>query len=306
MKILLATDGSESARDAVDFLTAFPFPAGSEVAVVTVIKQVVPEEEVAGLSDEQRRTLEEASGASQKEAGELVAADAERLRDAGFIASTALHTGHPAEEIIRAAAEMGADLIAVGSHGMSGVKRFLLGSVSDHVFRYAPCSVLIVKQPTALAEEGGPGPAFPAGERWRMLLAYDDSVPARKAVEFVTSLPLGDQMEVKVLSVLALIKMYRQDIRQQLNWVWVEKKQKAKRLLETVSDQLRGATPNVTSELVESADVSQAILDAGSAMPSDLIVLGHKGKGAIEKFLLGSVTARVAHHACCSVLAVRK
>jgi nucleotide-binding universal stress UspA family protein len=139
-----------------------------------------------------------------------------------------------------------------------------------------------------------------------MLLAYDDSVPAKKAVEFLMSLALGDRAEIKVLSVLALIKMYRQDIRQQLNWVWVEKKQKARRLLEAVSGQLRSATPLVTTELVESADVSQSILDAGSAMQSDLMVLGHKGKGAVERFLVGSVTARVAHHACCSVLAVRK
>ena len=59
------------------------------------------------------------------------------------------------------------------------------------------------------------------------------------------------------------------------------------------------------TELVEAGDVSEAILAAGEELEADLIVLGHKGKGAIEKFLMGSVTPRIAHHTCRSLLAVR-
>ena len=104
---------------------------------------------------------------------------------------------------------------------------------------------------------------------------------------------------------LPLVRMFRQDIRQQLSWVWQEKKDAARKALERVAREARRATPNVTTELLEAPDSSEAILDAGSQMGSDLIILGHKGKGAVEKFLLGSVTSRIAHHASCSLLAVR-
>lgn len=116
---------------------------------------------------------------------------------------------------------------------------------------------------------------------------------------------LSKDSEVKALSVLPLIKMFRQDIRQQLNWVWQEKKEAARQGLEWVDKEIHWATPHVATELLESPDVAQAILDAASAMDSDLIVLGHKGKGAVAQFLTGSVTTKVAHHATCSVLAIR-
>ena len=53
-------------------------------------------------------------------------------------------------------------------------------------------------------------------------------------------------------------------------------------------------------------DVSQEILDRARKQGSDFIILGDKGKGAVRKFLLGSVTPRIAHHASCSVLVVRR
>jgi nucleotide-binding universal stress UspA family protein len=200
------------------------------------------------------------------------------------------------------AEHLDADLVIVGSHGRTGIKRFLLGSVSDHVLEYAPCSVLIVKT-------SGVAPAPAADrkvERFRVLLAFDDSQPAKKAVELCASLPVGDQVEVTAISVLPLVTMYRQDIRQRLSWVWREKKKAAQEALEWVTKEVRWATPHVSAEFRESSDVSHEILDVATKMHSDLIMLGHKGKGAIEKFLLGSVTSRIAHHAPCSVLAVRK
>ena len=109
------------------------------------------------------------------------------------------------------------------------------------------------------------------------------------------------------LTVMPLVTLYRQDIRQRLSWLWSEKKKQALKALEGVSKELGRATPGVVrTQLREAADVSDEILRAASEYGSDLIVLGHKGKGAIKQFLLGSITSRIAHHANCSVLAVRK
>ena len=88
--------------------------------------------------------------------------------------------------------------------------------------------------------------------------------------------------------------------------LWLEKKKQALAALERVKEEIGLTTKHVETQLRESPDVSDEILQAATELDSDLIVLGHKGKGAIKKFLLGSVTTRIAHHAPCSVLAVRK
>ncbi len=304
MKILLASDGSDTARAALDYLLAFPLPSDSELTVLTVLREVIPADEVARLSDKHRRAFEQARQEAETEAKALVDEEVARIRQAGLSANGQIRTGHPAEEIVRLAIELRSDIVAVGSHGRSGAKRFLLGSTSDRVFEYAPCSVLIVKHPAETA--GIDKTALPkSGGKWRLLLAYDDSPPARKAVEFCASLPLAGKAEVRAITVMPLIHMYRQDIRQQLNWMWQEKKNAAKMALKRAAEQIGGKNVELSTELIEGTSTSQAILDVATSNGDDLIILGHKGKKAFERFLLGSVTARIAHHAPCSVLSVR-
>jgi nucleotide-binding universal stress UspA family protein len=302
MKILMATDGSDTARAAVDFLAAFPLPPGTEVTVITVLKEVLAGDELQRLSAEHRQAFEQARASETAEAQQLLDGDVARLRAAGLTANSMLCTGHPPEEIVRLATELHSDIITVGSHGLSGFKRFLLGSVSDRVFEYAPCSVLIVKQ----AHAGGTDSAIPRQPgNWRLLLAFDDSPPARKAVELCAALPLPEDTAIKAITVLPLIRMYRQDIRQHLSWVWQEKKRAAELALQWLAAEVNWKQVKVTTQLLEHTDVAQAILDGAAEFDSELIVVGQKGRKTVERFLRGSVTARVAHHAACSVLSVR-
>jgi nucleotide-binding universal stress UspA family protein len=74
-----------------------------------------------------------------------------RGRSIGVAVDFLVWEGDPGESIIEAAAAEAADLIVVGSHGRGTVGRFLIGSVSDHVVRHAPCPVLVVRS-------GGPVP----------------------------------------------------------------------------------------------------------------------------------------------------
>jgi nucleotide-binding universal stress UspA family protein len=298
MNILVATDGSVCARKAIEFVRGFPLPDDSRITLLTVIdSEFFKARGKKELSTEQRDLLDETK--------RQIRADGERfLREQGrqFFPDqevvTLVRTGHPAEQIVLAARELSSDLIIVGSHGLSGIRRFLLGSVSDHVLEYAPCSVLVVKR----CADKTPAPP---GRALRVLLAYDDSAPSRRAVELMVGLPLGEQTRIHALSVLPVVKLFRQDINQRLTWVWQEKKLLAERALARLTHEVRWGEPEIDTELRESDDVSQEILDAAARQHSDLIVLGHKGKGAIERFLLGSVTTRIAHHADCSVLAVR-
>jgi nucleotide-binding universal stress UspA family protein len=236
-------------------------------------------------------------------ARELLTAAGERLAQAGLNCTTLIRTGHPARELVRIAKKREVDLVVVGSHGLSGIKRFLLGSVSDQVLAYSPCSVLIVRPSASLS----PSPETPVESivtsHW--ILAYDDSDSAKQAVGFCSQLPLPETTKINALTVLPLMTLYRQDIKQQLSWIWHEKKKSAQKALEHLAQETQWGKPQFTIKLLEAPDVSQAILEQAELSHCDLIVLGHKGKGAIRKFLLGSVTRRIAHHAPCSVLAVR-
>ena len=81
----------------------------------------------------------------KKPARELLERVENELRSAGFKVDTAVEVGDIRERIIDFAAEWSADLIVVGSHGRSGIERFLLGSVAEFVARHAACSVEIVR-----------------------------------------------------------------------------------------------------------------------------------------------------------------
>jgi len=297
MKILLATDGSDTAQAALDFIQAFPFPEDSEIALVTVIDQdKIPREDKHDLSDKQKSALRETEEAVRKTCDKILTKGAERLRKAGMDSTTQVRYGHPAEEIVHAAEELGSDLVVVGSHGHTGIKRYLLGSVSFPVLAHAPCSVLIVK---------GKHKRRTADDGLRLLLAYDDSPSAEKAVDFCASLPLGDKDKVTITHVLPLVTLFRQDIAQRLGWHWKQQKRAARDALRRVADKARWSTPNVDQKLRESGDVPDAILKTAKKLDSDLVAVGHKGTGAIEKFLVGSVATRIGHHADCSVLVVK-
>ena len=301
MKVLVATDGSESAGLAVDYLMEFPLPAGSELTVMTVVTPVLRKSEIDALSEEQRIAYEETRQATKQEASELLEKEAARLGKAGWHCTTLLRSGKPEEEIVDVAEEMEVDSIVVGSHGISGIKRLLLGSVSERLLHYAPCSVLIVRRPEY---EGTAAETEPEDRRW--IVAFDDSESARHAVEVIASLPLPATVNVNLLGILPLVTMFRQDVRQKLSWFWQSTKAAAEAGLDWASKDVLWSTPHVSSELKEAGNVSEAILETASDQRADLVVLGDKGKGAVERFLLGSVTSQVAHRAASSVWVLRK
>ncbi len=105
---------------------------------------------------EWRRAEQELQAEMDNAATTAVAQTEQILSSTGASAQSLVREGHPAHEIIRAAEEVGADLIVLGYKGLSGISRFLLGSVAQRVSRYSHTSVLLVRMrhvPRALSEE---------------------------------------------------------------------------------------------------------------------------------------------------------
>ncbi len=144
MKILLAVDGSEYSAAAVEGVAARPWPPGTTVRVLSAVERVTPP--AAEVWYDAGGSLEEAQQVLTKRAEQLTAGVAERLRASGLSAEAAVRDGDPRSVIVDEAEEWDADLIVVGSHGYTGLKRWLLGSVAQSVVSHAPCSVEVVRR----------------------------------------------------------------------------------------------------------------------------------------------------------------
>ena len=140
----------------------------------------------------------------------------------------------------------------------------------------------------------------------RILVAFDGSQSAQATVENVASLPLPDDTEITIVTALPLIRYFRTDIIQTASPEWRRRKRKAQADLESAALVLRRTTPHVATTLREGNDETEEILKAADELQADIIVLGHKGKSATKRFLLGSVSNRVTQHAKCSVWVVRR
>jgi nucleotide-binding universal stress UspA family protein len=148
MHILLATDGSEQAVAAARFIRTLVNPAALErVTVMAVIRPITSapffgEVGIVSISQEAWDSLNEAADAS---ANDAVKKTVDALAGSTLRVETLIRIGSPADEIIDAAKELGADMVVIGSRGWGEVRSVLLGSVSERVLHTAHCPVLIVR-----------------------------------------------------------------------------------------------------------------------------------------------------------------
>lgn len=141
-KILIATDGSESARKAADAAIELAHLSGAKIHAVYVIDRSI----YSSVPEDQG--WKEAMYAQFRElGGEAVSYVEKTAKNAGLQVESVLLEGHPAEEILSFAKKNGIDLIIVGSLGKSEIERFLIGSVSEKVVRNAKVPVLVVRTP---------------------------------------------------------------------------------------------------------------------------------------------------------------
>ena len=146
---LVAVDGSPSAEAAVTYLVANPILSDRSIEVVSVAHRPgsTTSWEVAGLSAIALEGLEERRKIERRDLEAIAARAATRLRSTGYRARWSLVEGHAPEQIIATATGLCCDLIVMGSRGMTGLKRIVLGSVARTVLLHSAASVLIVREP---------------------------------------------------------------------------------------------------------------------------------------------------------------
>jgi nucleotide-binding universal stress UspA family protein len=135
--IIVAWDGSDHARRAFGYGTELAKRFEARLQLISVARHV----EHAETLEERAESRRGARQFYETAATELIEQASQRGVKAELLV---VEGGHPAEAIVDTARKVGADLIVVGRRGLSGMTRFLIGSVSDRIARYAHCPVLLI------------------------------------------------------------------------------------------------------------------------------------------------------------------
>jgi nucleotide-binding universal stress UspA family protein len=153
-RILLATDGSESATHATQAAVELSKKTDSELHVLYVGEDgysgalvYTEATDPEGVGQEDPTLIEELGRQFEQVARQMLDAEVEKVRAVGgTVAEAYLRMGTPAAEVVDLAEELGVGLVVVGSRGLGGIRRALIGSVSDSVVRHAHCPVLVVRK----------------------------------------------------------------------------------------------------------------------------------------------------------------
>jgi nucleotide-binding universal stress UspA family protein len=195
--------------------------------------------------------------------------------------------------VLSLAAERNVDLIVMGTHGRRGFDHLVLGSVAERVLRKAPCPVLVIRDPTRTFVDAGNREDPVNIQRILFCTDFDDNSP--RALEYALSLALQYGSGISLLHVIEVagdvpgLEEERQLALQQLDESIPEDAHPWARVVSTV----RTGKP------------SREIIDYASEIHADLIVMGVRGRGAVDLTLFGSTTHRVVQLAQCPVLVVR-
>jgi nucleotide-binding universal stress UspA family protein len=149
-RVLVALDGSTACETMLRFLMEIAGPLDMTVLLLHVLEPM-PASVINGT------VVADDVEARRREAEEYLAPISAALRSQGIDTAWAIRRGRPSEEILAAARESGADLLAMATHGRTGLGRLLFGSVAEEVLRKAPVPVFMIREPQTIAAAPGAG-----------------------------------------------------------------------------------------------------------------------------------------------------
>lgn len=275
-KILVAYDGSASARSALAAAGRIAEEEQSWVKVVAVVPAYEGDLELTGVSN----IKETIAGPGKKN---LV--DAKRVaEEKGLHILTDLEQGEPFEKIVHVADEEKCDLIVMGRRGVSHLERELMGSVTARVIGYTKRDVLVVPEGTSL-------------EWKRILIAADGSSQSKEAIELAIRIAA---IHSSVLTVMMVV--YTNDEFSALAPSLVtDMVTKAKEKVDKIQQQAEKAGVKAEA-IVKEGEPYKAITTFARESPADVIVMGSQSRRGWSKLLMGSVTERTIGYSPCPVL----
>lgn len=286
-KILIATDFSEGAREALNVAARLAVNANAELEIVHAWQLQIagavegtpfPVAFVDQIVDDGTRGLEEAAAAAR-------AVGAPRV-------TTKLLQGVAWDAVTSEAERDGAvDLVVVGTQGRTGLSRIMIGSMAERIVRHAPCSVLVVRTPATEFDQVACAIDFSESSRAAVRLAAAYTNPTGRGITLLHVIELPVTYGGQFVAPNFVEDLDRSATRQLEDWV------ANTRTLTTAPVKAQQRIGGAGAQLL-------AMLDEDPRY--DLVVVGSHGRTGIKRLLLGSVAERIVRHAKASVLVARQ
>ena len=287
--ILVPTDGSEGAETASRHAARLAAAFGSRLRILSVVDERAFSDELvaAGTAVEDRRAT------AEQRAAEATAAIETLAESASIPCLTAVEEGVPDETIVSYADDHDVDLIAMGTHGRTGLSHTLLGSVAERVVRTSDVPVLTTRS--------APGD----GAYDRILIPTDGSEAASAAIEHGLAIAERFDATVHALSVVDLDALAgAAETGAGLPAVIETLEEDCERAVDAVAERCSDRGLDAVTAIVEGSP-SRAIDEYVEREGIDLIAMGTHGRTGIERYLIGSVTERIVRTSDVPVLTVR-
>jgi nucleotide-binding universal stress UspA family protein len=279
--ILVPTDGSDCAQSAIghaeDLATRY-------------------EARVHALCVADSRTLDNAPKHEQlkSERAEIAERACTELSESGISAERAVRTDVPHQAILKYASEQDVDLIVMGTHGRTGVERYLLGSVTEKVVRLSDVPVLTVKA------EGDSEVTYPYSD---ILVPTDGSEGAESAIGPAVDIARTYDARVHALSVIDTMTM---GVDARSGVILDALEESAQSAVDTVEEQATRASVSAVEPAIQHGSPYRGIRSYVEEHDIDLVVMGTRGRSGIERYLLGSVAEKTVRTSPVPVMTVRQ
>jgi nucleotide-binding universal stress UspA family protein len=288
--IVVGIDLSVPSEHALDRAAALAQLNGAALVMVNAQADDAPIEDV---DNEVLKQIGEVSAAVRAEEAKRLAEKLQQLTARGVNVELVRRTGPPGEVVAEVATERGADLIVIGTHGHTGLQRFLLGSVATAVLRHAPCDVLVCRG------VAGPSPFL------RPIVATDFSPSAARALRNAAALT-SHRAPIEVVHAWQLpAGSWGATLLGQARFPWSTVRDAVLASAKTQADKLVASIGDIGHplhvQLIQGPPAS-VITHAAESGAHDLIAIGTHGHRGFRRLLLGSVAESVIRHAPCSVL----
>ena len=293
--ILATTDFSDESRSGVRYAVALGKRLGATVELLHVL------ESPSGISGVESVLLALDASDWTRLGRRRMAAWAKRESKGGLVVTGSVRTGNPLREICTAAREDAVDLVVIATHGCTGAKRGLLGSIAERVVRHAPCPVLTVRT-RIMPRLVGKAHPFKVN---RILVPMDFSDVSKGALPWATFLAAQFEAEVVLLHVVENLPIeYPLGHELTSHLIIPLIKQAEADLKRAAADLARSFRINISAAVREGRPHKE-IGAVARALGADLIVLTTHGYTGLKHAWLGSTAERVVRHAHCPVLVVR-
>lgn len=295
-QILVPLDGSSVSEQVLPIVTMLARGLGSRVALLRVLEtDALP----TTLDPDQQLKLDQLVAQAQERSLEYLQSLQARLQGDGVEATTDVLPGSPAEAIVFLAHSLGADLIAMCTHGRSGLERLIWGSVAEKVLQTADCGLLLVR-----GQEGSELRGAQATPR-RVLLPLDGSEIAERAMPVAQMIAGAFQAPLVLMRVIPTTDL--------LLAGWDADGVVAADLFESMAEEATGYIEHSAAELrrgglqVETQIVhGDPARELGAlASAETMVVMATHGRTGPGRYVMGSVADRVVRGASGPVLVVR-